>query len=81
MIQGPGSEQAPGEPGALFLDRRQTRTIEGEDMKNNAGDIKNHLVVSHEEWLSARKALLAREKELTRLDVYRLKRSKLIVLT
>ncbi|WP_201376246.1 DUF899 domain-containing protein [Ktedonobacter robiniae] len=36
-------------------------------MKNNSDDIKNHLIVSHEEWLSARKALLAREKELTRL--------------
>lgn len=30
-------------------------------------DFKNHPVVSHEEWLTARKALLKEEKELTRL--------------
>src|SRR5258708_9734067 len=29
-------------------------------------DIKNHQVVSHEEWLAARIALLAKEKEFTR---------------
>src|SRR6266567_1762411 len=29
--------------------------------------IQNHAVVSHEEWLSARKAFLAKEKEFTRL--------------
>src|SRR5260370_12888776 len=28
-------------------------------------DTKNHQIVSHEEWLAARKALLAKEKEFT----------------
>jgi predicted dithiol-disulfide oxidoreductase (DUF899 family) len=32
-----------------------------------AGDLKGHHVVSHEEWLAARTAFLAKEKELTRL--------------
>jgi predicted dithiol-disulfide oxidoreductase (DUF899 family) len=32
-----------------------------------AGDLKGHPVVSHEEWLSARTAFLAKEKEFTRL--------------
>src|SRR5258706_564736 len=36
-------------------------------MKNESG-IKNHAVVSHEEWLSARTAFLAKEKEFTRLQ-------------
>jgi predicted dithiol-disulfide oxidoreductase (DUF899 family) len=37
-------------------------------MKNDgASVVKNHRVVSHEEWVAARKAFLAREKELTRL--------------
>jgi len=30
-------------------------------------DITNHKIVSHEEWIAKRKALLAKEKELTRL--------------
>ena len=30
-------------------------------------DIKDHRIVSHEEWIAERKALLAKEKELTRL--------------
>ena len=30
-------------------------------------DLKNHLVVSREEWLAARTAFLAKEKEFTRL--------------
>src|SRR5882672_9830300 len=30
-------------------------------------NVKNHQVVSHEEWIAARVALLAKEKELTRL--------------
>jgi predicted dithiol-disulfide oxidoreductase (DUF899 family) len=36
----------------------------------NEGDsvIKNHKVVSHEEWLAARTAFLAKEKEFTRLQ-------------
>src|SRR4249919_438201 len=42
-------------------------TTEGEDMMNNSSGIKDHPVVSHEEWLSARTAFLAREKEFTRL--------------
>jgi predicted dithiol-disulfide oxidoreductase (DUF899 family) len=29
-------------------------------------EIKNHQVVSHDEWLAARIALLAKEKEFTR---------------
>ncbi|HYL14461.1 MAG TPA: thioredoxin family protein [Terriglobales bacterium] len=39
-------------------------------------DIKNHLVVSREEWLSARTAFLAKEKEFTRLrdEISRLRR-------
>jgi len=41
-------------------------TTEGEDMINSSG-IKDHPVVSHEEWLSARTAFLAKEKEFTRL--------------
>ena len=32
----------------------------------NSSDLKDHAVVSHEEWLSARKAFLAEEKEFTR---------------
>jgi predicted dithiol-disulfide oxidoreductase (DUF899 family) len=37
-------------------------------MKNDGiAIVKNHKVASHEEWLSARKALLAKEKELTHL--------------
>jgi predicted dithiol-disulfide oxidoreductase (DUF899 family) len=34
---------------------------------DSSGDIQNHPVVSHEEWLSARTAFLAKEKEFTRL--------------
>jgi predicted dithiol-disulfide oxidoreductase (DUF899 family) len=38
-------------------------------MKNDGGRvIKNHAVVSHEEWLTARTAFLAKEKEFTRLQ-------------
>jgi predicted dithiol-disulfide oxidoreductase (DUF899 family) len=38
-------------------------------MKNDSGCvIKNHAVVSHEEWLAARTAFLAKEKEFTRLQ-------------
>lgn len=33
---------------------------------NSSTDIKNHPVVSHQEWLSARAAFLAKEKEFTR---------------
>lgn len=37
-------------------------------MTNDSSDsIKNHSVVSHEEWLAARTAFLAKEKEFTRL--------------
>jgi predicted dithiol-disulfide oxidoreductase (DUF899 family) len=36
-------------------------------MANDTSDITNHRVVSHDEWLSARTALLAKEKEFTRL--------------
>jgi len=36
-------------------------------MANDGSSIKNHPVVSHEEWLSARTAMLAKEKEFTRL--------------
>ena len=36
-------------------------------MKENDSSIENHAVVSHEEWLAARRALLAKEKEFTRL--------------
>src|SRR5260370_12984388 len=36
-------------------------------MRNGDG-IKNHKVVSHEEWLAARTAFLAKEKEFTRLQ-------------
>src|SRR4029077_11309221 len=35
--------------------------------KENSRGIKEHPVVSHDEWLSARTALLAKEKEFTRL--------------
>src|SRR5713101_4109548 len=43
-------------------------TTEGEDMTNDSrSGIKDHSVVSHEEWLSARTAFLAKEKEFTRL--------------
>jgi predicted dithiol-disulfide oxidoreductase (DUF899 family) len=36
-------------------------------MINSSSSIKDHLVVSHEEWLAARTAFLAKEKEFTRL--------------
>src|SRR5450432_352047 len=36
-------------------------------MKNEESGIESHAVVSHEEWLAARKALLAKEREFTRL--------------
>lgn len=36
-------------------------------MINNSSDSKSHSVVSHEEWLSARTALLTKEKEFTRM--------------
>ncbi|HTC92865.1 MAG TPA: thioredoxin family protein [Terriglobales bacterium] len=36
-------------------------------MKSDAGNLKNHPVVSHEQWLTARTAFLAKEKEFTRL--------------
>ena len=36
-------------------------------MKNEGKDVVSHPVVAHEAWLAARTALLAREKELTRL--------------
>jgi predicted dithiol-disulfide oxidoreductase (DUF899 family) len=32
-------------------------------MKNNLNGMKNHPVVSHDEWLSARKAFLAKDWE------------------
>jgi predicted dithiol-disulfide oxidoreductase (DUF899 family) len=35
--------------------------------KEGADNVKNHAVISHEDWLTARKALLAKEKEFTRL--------------
>jgi predicted dithiol-disulfide oxidoreductase (DUF899 family) len=35
--------------------------------KDGSGGLKGHPVVSHEQWLSARTALLAKEKEFTRL--------------
>jgi predicted dithiol-disulfide oxidoreductase (DUF899 family) len=35
--------------------------------EQNMYDILHHPVVSHEEWLAARKQLLAEEKEFTRL--------------
>jgi predicted dithiol-disulfide oxidoreductase (DUF899 family) len=40
-------------------------------------DLKNHQVVSHEEWLAARRALLAKEKEFTqqREELARLRRA------
>ena len=41
-------------------------TTEGEDMINSSS-IKDHPVVSHEEWLSARTAFRTKEKEYTRL--------------
>ncbi len=38
-------------------------------MKNDSGSvIKNHAVVAHQEWLAARMAFLAKEKEFTRLQ-------------
>jgi predicted dithiol-disulfide oxidoreductase (DUF899 family) len=36
-------------------------------MSDVGGNLKGHAVVSHEEWLAARTALLAKEKEFTRL--------------
>ena len=36
-------------------------------MKNDGGTLKDHPVVSHEQWLRARTAFLAKEKEFTRL--------------
>jgi hypothetical protein len=63
LIQGHGSKkgQTLGEPKALFLNRRQKRAMEGEDMRNNPHGMKNHPIVSHDARLSARKALLAKE--------------------
>jgi predicted dithiol-disulfide oxidoreductase (DUF899 family) len=45
----------------------------------NSG-IQNHSVVSREEWLSARTALLAKEKEFTRLrdDLSRQRRTRTV---
>jgi predicted dithiol-disulfide oxidoreductase (DUF899 family) len=37
------------------------------DGKSNSSGIKDHSVVSHDEWLAARTAFLAKEKEFTRL--------------
>jgi len=34
--------------------------------KDGAGGLKNHKVVSHDEWLAARRELMVKEKELTR---------------
>ncbi len=36
-------------------------------VKEGSNSVKDHAVVSHEDWLTARKALLAKEKEFTRL--------------
>jgi predicted dithiol-disulfide oxidoreductase (DUF899 family) len=36
-------------------------------MANESSSLKNHRVVSHQEWLAARTAFLAKEKEFTRL--------------
>src|SRR6202163_2238903 len=36
-------------------------------MANEGSSLKNHCVVSHQEWLAARMAFLAKEKEFTRL--------------
>lgn len=36
-------------------------------MASDGGNLKNHRVVSHQEWLSARMEFLAKEKEFTRL--------------
>lgn len=47
---------------------RRGEVKRGERMKNDSAvGIKNHPVVSHEEWLSARTAFLTKEKEFTRL--------------
>ena len=40
---------------------------EGSGMASESRDLKGHRVVSHEEWLAARTAFLAKEKEFTRL--------------
>ena len=53
--------------GAKYL-TAYVETVKGESMRNDgSSDIKNHPVVSHQEWLSARTAFLAKEKEFTRL--------------
>ena len=36
-------------------------------VQSSGGGIQDHAVVSHEKWLSARTAFLAKEKEFTRL--------------
>jgi predicted dithiol-disulfide oxidoreductase (DUF899 family) len=41
--------------------------IDDASASQDAGRIKDHRVVSHDEWLSARTAFLAREKDFTRL--------------
>src|SRR5260370_42141843 len=46
----------------IFSKRRGKRMT-----NNNSKSIKDHPVASHEEWLSARIAFLAKEKEFTRL--------------
>ena len=40
---------------------------EGSSMASESRDLKGHRVVSHKEWLAARTAFLAKEKEFTRL--------------
>src|SRR4029077_7579583 len=35
--------------------------------KDGSGNVKDHKVVSHKDWMSARTAFLAKEKEFTRL--------------
>ena len=57
---GPFAQDDIGEGRVWFATRRS--------MKNDGGSvIKNHAVVSHQEWLAARTAFLAKEKEFTRL--------------
>jgi predicted dithiol-disulfide oxidoreductase (DUF899 family) len=51
--------------------------VEDERMTDNGNSgLTDHTVVSHDEWLAARTAFLAKEKEFTRPEHIRLRRTE-----
>src|SRR5262249_16367240 len=66
--KGDSLEHEPKPEGSPYTAETRGRSNRRTPMKNDGiAIVKNHKIASHEEWLSARKALLAQEKELTRL--------------